>query len=145
MAAVVPIVLADALGTPVNHIFTPLGPDSNGVWWFEDQSQASPIGYWRLSISLKRPPPAANGVASSSSRVSRCKVAMHMPVLETLGNNSSGIIPPPTVAYVERSSTEFILAERDTPQNRKDMRKMSMNLLANALVVDMVENLINTY
>lgn len=145
MAAVAPIVLADALGSPVNHTFVPVGPDANGVWWFEDQSQSTPIGYWRLSLQLKRTPPAGNGQSASSDRVNRVIAKMHMPLLETLGTNDNGITPPPTVSYVERSTSEFVLAERDSLQNRKDIRKMSMNLLANALVVDMVENLVNVY
>ncbi len=145
MSAVAAIVLADAQATPVNHTFTPLGPDANGVWWFEDQSQSSPIGYWRISISLKRPAPASNGQAADSNRVSRVRMGFNMPVLETLGNNSAGITPPPTVGYVERSAIEFILAERDTLQNRKDLRKMSQNLMADAQVVAMVESLQNIY
>jgi hypothetical protein len=145
MAAVSSIVLADALGTPVNHTFLPLGPDTNGVWWFEDQSQATPIGYWRISLQLKRTPPAGNGQQASSDRVNRVVARMHMPFLETLGTNDAGMTPPPTVSYVERSSQEFVLAERDSLQNRKDLRKMSQNLLANAQVVDMIENLINVY
>lgn len=145
MSAVAAIVLADALGTPVNHTFTPLGPDQNGVWWFEDQSQSTPIGYWRISLELKRTPPAGNGQAASSNRVNRIKAAMHQPVLETLGTSDAGITPPPTVSYVSRSMAEFILPERNTLQERKDMRKMSMNLLANTQVVDMIENLVNVY
>lgn len=145
MSAVAAIVLADALGTPVNHTFTPLGPDANGVWWFEDQSQSTPIGYWRISLELKRTPPAGNGAASSSNRVNRVVCAMHQPTLETLGTNDAGITPPPTVSYVTRSKTEFILPERNTLQNRKDLRKMMQNLLANTQVVDMVETLQNVY
>jgi hypothetical protein len=145
MSAVAAIVLADALGTPVNHTFTPLGPDANGVWWFEDQSQSSPIGYWRISLSLKRTPSPSNGTSASSGRVNRVKLTFNMPMLETLGNNSAGLTPPPTVSYVERASCEYILAERDLLQNRKDIRKMFQNLMANTQVVDMVENLINVY
>lgn len=145
MSAVAAIVLADALATPVNHTFTPLGPDANGVWWFEDQSLSSPIGYWRISLSLKRTSSPSNGQAANSTRVNRVKIAINMPLLETIGNNSAGITPPPTVAYVERASMEFVLAERDLLQNRKDLRKFAQFLLANTQVVDMVENLINVY
>lgn len=145
MAAVSAIVLADAQATPVNHTFTPLGPDKNGVWWFEDQSQSTPIGYWRISIQLVRPAPAGNGMASASNRVNRVKVGFHMPAMETLGTNAAGLTPPPTVAYVDRGSVEYILAERDSLQNRKDLRKMLYNLQANTQVIDMVENLINVF
>lgn len=145
MPAVAAIVLADAQGTPVNHTFTPLGPDANGVWWFEDQSQSTPIGYWRISVQLKRTPPARNGQASSSNRVNRAVLTLHQPTLETLGTNDAGITPPPTVAYVDRVSTEFIFAERNSLQNRKDIRKMGANLLANADIITLIEQLQNYY
>lgn len=145
MPAVANIVLADALATPVNHTYIPLGPDSSGVWWFEDQSQASPIGYWRLSISLKRPTNPSVGAQAGSDRVSRVLLTMHQPVLETLGTSDSGITPPPTVSYIPRSKQEFILPERGTLQNRKDLRKMSASLLSDTLVVAVIENLQNLY
>lgn len=145
MSAVSAIVLADALGTPVNHTFTPLGPDADGRWWFEDQSQSTPIGYWRISILLKRTAPAGNGQAASANRVNRVTLGFHMPALETLGTSDAGITPPPTVSYVNRSNVEFILPERDSLQERKNLRKMVMNLMANTLVVDAIESLQNIY
>lgn len=145
MGAVAAIVLADAQGTPVNHTFVPLGPDRNGVWWYEDQSQSTPAGYWRISLQLTRVQPPANGGSATSNRVNRIKVGLHQPTLEVLSATSGGIIPAPTVAYIDRAGAEFILPERDTLQNRKDSRKMFALLLANAQVVDMVENLVNVY
>lgn len=145
MPAVANIVLADAQATPVNHTYIPLGPDSNGVWWFEDQSQSTPIGYWRLSIQLKRPGPPAAGQASNIERVSRATLTMHQPVLETLGTNDAGITPAPTVSYIPRSKQEFILPERGTLQNRKDLRKMSASLLSDTLVIAVIESLQNIY
>lgn len=145
MSAVTAIVLADALGSPANHTFTPLGPDSDGIWWFEDQSQSSPIGYWRISLRLKRTPPAGNGQAAVANRVNRVTLAFHMPSLEALGTSDSGLTPPPTISYIDRGSVEFVLPERDTLQNRKDLRKMLKNLIDNTQVVDMVESLQNVY
>lgn len=140
MAAVAQIVLADAQATPVNHTFIPLGPDTNGVWWYEDQSRPSPIGFWKVSISLTRPK-AANRGTSSTDRVSRVKVGMYMPQLETLGNNSSGLTPSPTVAYVLTASVQFTLPERSTLQDRKDLRKFVPLVMADAAVIAAVESL----
>lgn len=140
MSAVTQIVLADAQATPVNHTFIPLGPDALGVWWYEDQSQVTPVGFWRISLSLTRAKNPAPG-ASAADRVSRVKIGMHEPQLEVLGNNSLGLTPSPTVAYIVRYSQEFLLPERSTSQNRKDIRKMAALLLADAQVVNMIENL----
>lgn len=141
MAAVANIVLADAQATPVNHTFIPLGPDSNGVWWFEDQSASTPIGYNRLSIELKRPSNPAPGASADSSRMCRLKLGIHCPVLETISNNSAGLQPAPTVAYIARASLELMIPERSTLQNRKDLRKYAEKLFADAIVIAAAENL----
>lgn len=135
------IVLADAQATPVNHTFIPLGKDANGVYWFEDQSQVSAIGYWKLSIDVRRPLPGSPGASSSSDRVSRVKWALHEPALETLGTADNGLTPPPTVAFIMRANGEFILSERSSLQNRKDIRKMAALLIDHATMVACVETL----
>jgi hypothetical protein len=135
------IVLADAAGTPVNHTFLPIGKDDSGVYWFEDQSRPTPIGFWQIGIGTKRPTTATNGTSSSAERVYRVKVTLKMPTLETLGTNDAGITPPPTIAYVERFSGEYILPERTTLAERKDVRKMGMNLLNDAIIIALVEQL----
>lgn len=139
------IVLADAQGTPVNHTFVPLGPDRDGTFWFEDQSQASPIGYWRISYSLKRPSVSAAG-QSSNQRTYRASIGLHEPVLETVSNNTvSGIAPAPTVSYVPRCFIEHVLPERSSLQNRKDLRKMAYLLSNEAQYIALVENLTTPY
>lgn len=141
MALAVNIVLADAQGTPVNHTFIPLGPDKAGVFWFEDQSQASPIGYWRISMESKRPAPSQPG-ENSSKRTIKVRVGLHQPVMENVTNATvSGIAPAPTVSYVPRTFTEYLIPERASLLNRQDMRKMNYNLQNNAQVVAAVETL----
>lgn len=135
------IVLADAQATPVNHTFVPIGYDTNGVYWWEDQSQASPIGYWRISMQLIRPAPGMAG-QDSSKRVYRAKVGLHEPILENTTNSTvSGIQPAPTLSYVPRSYVDYILPERSSLQNRKDLRKMAASLLAETQLTAMIENL----
>lgn len=135
------IVLADAQATPVNHTFVPMGKDPQGVYWFEDQSQSSPIGYWKLSIDVRRPLPGAPGAKSGVDRVSRVTWALHEPQLETLSTNDAGLVPPPTVSYIVRSGGNYILPERGTLQNRKDIRKMSSQLNDSATMIALVETL----
>jgi len=145
MLAASNIVLADAQATPVNHTFVPLGPDRDGVFWFEDQSQASAIGYWRISYQLKRPPVAKAG-QNSSQRSFRVSVGLHEPVLETVSNNTvSGIAPAPTVAYTSRCFIEFVYPERASLTDRKSMRKMAQNLLGEAQAIILAESLVTPY
>lgn len=139
------IVLADAQATPVNHTFIPLGPDRDGIFWFEDQSQANSVGYWKISIQLKRPKPGVAG-QSAASRTVRAIIGLHEPVLENVTNSTvTGILPAPTVAYVPRAFTEYVMPERGTLQNRKDLRKMSANLQNDSQVVALVESFIAPY
>jgi len=129
----------------VNHTFVPLGPDRNGVFWFEDQSQSSAIGYWRISYELTRPAVAKAG-QNSSQRTFRAKVGLHEPILETVSNNTvSGIAPAPTVAYTPRVFVEAVLPERAALIDRKNIRKMTANLLAEAQAIALVENLVMPY
>ncbi len=136
------IVLADAQATPVNHTFSPQGPDKNGVEYLTDYSQANAIGYWKISLETIQPSQPKAGQASTD-RTYRVKVGLHEPVLETLSNSTvSGIVPAPTISYIPRSFVEYVLPERSSLQNRKDLWKMTHLLAANAQIQGFVENLI---
>lgn len=137
------IVLPDALATPVNHTFIPLGPDKSGVWHFEDQSGGIAAGFQRISVSLNRATPAQSG--QSSTKVNRLRLAIALPRLETMSGSAGGFVPSPVVAYVERASVEVIIPERATSQDRKDARKYLVGLLANPLVISAFEDLQNIY
>lgn len=141
MATATNIVLADALATPVNHTFVPVGRDASGVMWWEDQSQASPVGFWRISASLAKPALAAPGQLTDK-RFYRTKVALYEPALENITNSTvSGVAPAPQIAYQVRVNTEYVIAERASQQNRKDIRKMNYLLQNDANIIAMVENL----
>jgi len=137
------IVLADAQATPVNHTFVPVGLDrKSNVFWFVDQSQSNAIGYWRISIEIKQPATPVAGDSSRQERNYRYRIGLHEPVLETLSNNSSGITPAPTVAYIPRAFTEYIMAERSSSLDRKNLRKMNAGLQTDAQIVSLVQDLL---
>lgn len=139
MGSAIDIVLADALATPVNHTFIPLGPMGTWDMVFEDQSQASPNGFWRLYIRVKRP---AGKEVQSNARVD---ISLQEPVLEAIAPAASGLTQPPTVAYVPRFDATFAMSLRSSLQNRKDLRKMAANVLVNAQIIAAVENLVPLY
>ena len=108
------IVLADAAGTPVNHTFVPIGRDKAGVFWFEDQSAANAVGFWRISVEQKRPASPVAGT-TSKDRAYRTVIGLHEPILETVSNSTvSGIAPAPTVAYIPRAFSEYVAPERSS-------------------------------
>jgi hypothetical protein len=146
MPANAAITLADAQTTPVSHVFAPLGKDKNDVWWFEDPTVASTIGNQRISVQLTRPGAPTQGT-NSSDRIARVKIGIHTPVLETLSSSTiSGIPAAPTVAYVNRCNMEFIMPERSVKDfDRKTLRKYAYNLLQNANIAIVIEDLQNYY
>lgn len=149
MPAVAAIVLANGEATPVDHTFAPLGLDpKTGFWWFEDQtprvSATSTLGYPRIGIRTKRES-VLNAGMSAKSTVSKIDVTIALPQLETLGTSASGFTPAPTIAYVDRFKGEFILSSRDALADRKDALAYAKNIWANAIVVDLVQNLSQVY
>lgn len=136
------IVINDGAATPVAHTFTPLGKDEKGVFWFVQVAPASAnaLGAKRIGISISRP---TNGNRLSGN--ARVVLSLWNPVLETLGTNSAGIVPPPTLAYQCTDRQTFDLPERSTKQERKDTRVLMKNLLDNALVVSCIEDLLSVY
>jgi hypothetical protein len=142
MAAVANIVVADGA---VNRTFIPVGFDKLGAfWWEEVDVAASAIGNARISGQLLRAGNPSQG-ASSLNRVSRVKWTLHYPGLETLGVTDGGLQAPPTLAYVDRFSSESILSERGTSSLRGKGRTMFRNLMADAAYSGMVDTFANVY
>lgn len=143
MALATAITLADALATPVNHTFIPLGPDAKNprLWWFEDQTGPKSLGWNRISVEVVRAPVAV----SSGDRSNRIKLGVYLPTLETIGTADSGLTPPDRVAFQLHSHVEFVQSERSVLQNRKDLRKYTANLCNDPQIVAAVEQLIPIY
>ncbi len=134
------IALSDAQATPVIHTFVPAGRDSDGRYWFIDQSQSNAIGFWRISVREKFPPAPRPG-ETVSGRNYRVEIALHEPVLETAGTSSTGYTAQPRVAYIPRVMTDYIIPEQSALLDRKNIWKMNYNLLQNAQLQVIVESL----
>jgi len=142
------IILADGtLPTAVNHTFVPLGPDTKDstIFWFEDQSQATPLGYWKTSVQLIRPGNPKSG-ESAANRTIRVKIGMHTPILETVSNSTvSGVAPAPVLSYVPRSFVEFVIPERATLADRRNLRQLTANMMYNSYMDNVILNLQGIY
>jgi hypothetical protein len=137
------ITINDGATTPVAHTFTPIGKDEKGVMWFEQTTPTatSPLGAKRIGYRQTRVLDSKKQLTGMSKVV----VTLNVPTLETLANNSAGIVPPPTLAYAEAVRLEFDLAERSTKQERKDTRVLLANFLAHAMAVANIDDLQPTY
>jgi len=139
MSAITTIVVNDAATTPLAHTFSPgrqglLGQSQ--IAEYEDRSANTgiPVGYYKVALDFSRP--------SKQRKSYRVNLKMSTPILEVLSNSTvSGIAPAPTVSYTPMVDCTFVIPERSSLQNRKDIRKMFYELLANAQVIAALEQL----
>lgn len=143
MGQITTIVINDGAATPVAHTFSPIGKDDKGVFWLEQTAPVpvNSLGAKRLGISLSRPVTAA----SLKSANARAVISLWSPVLEVLGNSSTGITPPATKAYELAGRCAFDLPLRSTKQEKKDVRVLFANALVNASVVSLIDELSSAY
>lgn len=140
MPAIGNIVIADGQTTPVNHTFSPVGINSDMVAFYDDRSAGIAIGYNALSVSLRKP---TNG---ATNRNFKAQLKLVLPTLEvTSPSTSTGIQPAPTKAYDAMVTVEFVLPERSSTQNRKDLLTMLKNALAHSTIQSVVQDLENVY
>lgn len=148
MPALATIIINDGKATPVAHTFSPSGPDKNGANYLYDRVGGVAIGFPELSISLKEPPLTRGPGASSDAKTRnyRALVKIAMPVLEsTSAATGTGIAPAPTVAYSLIANLEFLLPERCTLADRKDIIAFAKNALAHATVNTVLQDLENLF
>jgi hypothetical protein len=141
MPVLAAVTVNDGQATPVAHIFSPLSIDSNGVASFVDRASGIPLGYATFDLSLRSPGPSKPG-QSSSGRSYKVTARLFLPTLEqTSASTSSGIQPAPTKAYDHVANLQFIMPERGTTQERKNLVALIGNLLASAAVKTAITDL----
>lgn len=126
----------------VAHTFVP-SSELDGASLFEDKAGGVAIGFNSIMLRMRRPMPGNTGQASDpKGRVYRVQLNIAVPTLEsTSASTGTGIPPAPTVAYVHRCNMEWLLPERGTQTNRRDLRSFAYNLLNNADVKKVIEDL----
>lgn len=124
MATMANIVIKD--GSLVDKTFTPVGKP-NGVPTWTDLTAGVMVGANRITATIRPATPTA--AARVEIRVFTPKLLVPTP--------PSGI---PAVAYQLSSITTFMLSQASTLTERKDVRAFTANLLANAQIIDMIEN-----
>jgi hypothetical protein len=131
MAAIADIVIADGQGSPVNHTFTATLQEGINSSWF-DRVSGVVAGYPSIKIQTN--------LDKADADVDKYTISLAVPELEALSASASGFTPGPTVAYVERFKGEFIIAKRATQAQRDNLAAYAKNLMAHAVVTNMVKN-----
>jgi len=142
MPARAAITINDGQATPVAHTFSP-STEADNSSIFEDKSGGIAIGFPSIVVRMKRPGMANSGQASDAkTRVYRIDVNIAVPTLEsTSASTGTGIPPAPTVAYVHRCNMQWLIPERGALQDRKNLRAFAVNLLAQANILSVVQDL----
>lgn len=132
MADIANLAIQDGKATPLTHTFYPLKSGMESAWRTADASLPL-IGQETASARIKRLPSGINVVALS----------LDGPALETAtGANLSGYTAAPKVGYVNRVKVEFMFPDRGLTGQRKDLRVLLIDLLSEANIVDIIDNVL---
>lgn len=137
MPAIGNIVINDGAGTPVAHTFGPVTIDGT-VAKYADRVGGIPVGYPVIWVDAREP--------KSGSALWKSTMTIMVPTLEqTSPSTASGIQPAPTVAYFHTTKIDWLFPVRGTLQERKNQRSFTVNLLAHATVISVLENMEAVY
>lgn len=131
--------LGDGQATPVNHPFTvqSVKPD---LLAFSEKVSGVPFIGWPEVVIRHRAPIVQRGRRSADG-VFREEFSIKVPQMDTTSpSTSTGVQPVPTVGYVNQVKVTFLMSERATDQQKKDLRKFIANLLSHPTVSVQIEN-----
>lgn len=138
MSAIASMTINDGAATPVAHTFAPVNIDASGVAKWADRVGGIALGFPVITALVKTP----NG----TSRNYRVSLKIVTPVLEvTSPSTSTGIQPAPTKAYDLIGTVEFVLPERSSLAERKNLLAYVKNFMANANVTNALESFESVY
>jgi hypothetical protein len=133
MTAIAALALLDGQATPVSHSFDPVTIDRAGVAYFADRSGGISLGYPVITQLTRQPVKGSRAVKVTGKVVT--------PVLEvTSPSTATGIQPAPTKAYDLMFSFDFVLPERATLAQKKDILAFAKNFLATTVITNAVQN-----
>jgi len=128
------VTINDGASTPVAHVFSPVKIDGD-VATYADRSTGVPSKYYLLTAS-NRDPSGGNG------QVSRVQYSLALPVV---ADGTDPLVKAGTVLRTSRFDGTFLIPATSTLQERKDLRAFVKNLMVDAIVTAMVENLEHVY
>lgn len=133
MGQIASITLTDGATTPVNRVFSPANKINENTYKWINRASGIPIGFDVLTLA-QRP-----GDGKGATKLS---LKLVTPILEvTSPSTSTGIQPAPTVAYSPLAVLEFVLPDRSTLQDRKNLLAMIRDAVDEAVITALVQDL----
>jgi len=137
MSAITTIVINDGAVTPLAHTFAPNGNTGTEATYV-DRATGISIGFPTLRTGLLQ--------AGVKQPLNKVRFRLAVPRLEVVsGSSDAGFTPAPRLAYLCSVDCTMIFHERSTVQDRKDIRLLFRNLLADATAIDLIDNLAPAY
>lgn len=127
------ITINDGASTPVAHVFSPVKIDGDTAT-YANRASGTPAKYEVLRITNRDP---VNG-----GKVNRVEYNLDIPVV---ADGSDPAVPAGTVLRVLRWQCTELIPDTSTLQERKDGRALFKNLMADAVVTAVSENLEHVY
>jgi hypothetical protein len=101
---------------------------------YRDRTQAISVGQNRLTVGQR--------LAGKAAPTYKVVWRLEAPILAvTAPTTSTGIQPAPTVAYTNLANLEFVLHERATQQERKDLLAQMRDLIDEAIITSQINDL----
>lgn len=125
------ITIKDGEATPLDHVFNPTKIDSNGVATFVERVSGVPVGMPTITWSVRAPTKASPTYKVTGKLV--------MPKVVTVTGSDGKSIT--SVDYENLANLSFVLSERSSKQERKNIRVLISNALVNASIVPSVDDL----
>lgn len=131
MSAFAPIYLNDGAIPPVTRNFSPVAIDAAGVAKLVDRSGGVALGFPTMTLSVRAP--------GKGARNYKVVGKITLPTLESSSSVGPGISPAPTKAYDHLGTFEFVLPERGTEEERKNILSLIGNMLTDHHVLNAVQ------
>lgn len=134
MASIATITIADGQATPVNHAFLPVKSGLDSMWKRTGVANQPAVAMESIKAVAK---------LVEGNGINKVVIDLSVPVLEQVtGGTSAGYVAAPQLAFIQRAQVTFFLPQRSDTAGRKDLRVMMSNLLKDAQIVDLIDNLV---
>lgn len=134
MASIATITINDGQATPVPHAFVPVKSGLESVWKRVGVANQPAVAMESIKAVAK---------LAEGNGINKVVIDLALPFLEQVtGGTSAGYVAAPQLAYTERAQVTFFLPQRSEVAGRKDLRVMLSNLLKDAQIVDLIDNLV---
>lgn len=137
MANIANISIPDGKPTPESHVYVPMKSGTDAQWKRTGVAGQPAVAMEQVLASMK--------LVETANGVNKIDIELAIPVLEQVaGGTSAGYTAAPALAHTLRAKVTFFAHQRSDVAGRKDLRVLLTGLLANAQIVDMIDNLTPT-